>query len=170
MSTLRGLKIQHKQAAPNKEFNCVMVTNLRQRNTLQFQYFLNLNKRLRAIFSQLIFGNFWLWLSVEVAEARLKSMWFAITRVWFFEYTWPVGKKKIYNFEMEKTSLILIYNIFVTKKIFFRNKQKILTCMILVDSVGWRQTNIFYKSNLTQKLLKMTQKCFKSPCSGESVN
>ena len=38
----------------------------------------------------------------------------------------PVGRKKnfFYHFEMEKVALIFIYNIFVTKKIFFRNEHQ----------------------------------------------
>ena len=43
-----------------------MVANLRQRNTLQFQYFWDFNKCLREIFSQLSFGNFWSYLLGEV--------------------------------------------------------------------------------------------------------
>ena len=69
----------------------------------------------------------------------LKICWVAVTRVYFFEYTRPVGKKKIfYHFEMEKVALILIYNIFVTKKIFFRNEHQknLLTRTFLVDPVG----------------------------------
>ena len=31
---------------------------------------------------------------------------------------YPAGQKKNYHFEMEKIALILIYNIFVTKKFF----------------------------------------------------
>ena len=46
-----------------------MVANLRQRNTLQIQYFLDFNKYLRAIFSQLSFEDFWLYLLDEVAAA-----------------------------------------------------------------------------------------------------
>ena len=43
-----------------------MVANLRQRNTLQFQYFWDFNKCLQEIFSQLGSGNFWLYLLSEV--------------------------------------------------------------------------------------------------------
>ena len=43
-----------------------MVANLRQRNTLQFQYFWDFNKCLQEIFSQLSFGDFWLYLLGEV--------------------------------------------------------------------------------------------------------
>ena len=42
-----------------------MVTNLRQRSSLQFQYFWDFNKCLPKIFSQLSFGNFWLHLLGE---------------------------------------------------------------------------------------------------------
>ena len=38
-----------------------MVANLRQKNTLQFQYFWDFNKCFQEIFSQLGFGNFWLY-------------------------------------------------------------------------------------------------------------
>ena len=48
-----------------------MVANLRQRNTLQFQYFWDFNKCLQAIFSQLSFENFWLYLSGEVADPKI---------------------------------------------------------------------------------------------------
>ena len=75
----------------------------------------------------------------------LKICWYAVTRLCFFEYTRPVGKIVFYHFEMEKKTVILIYNIFMTKKPFFKNEhqKKILTRTFLVDSVGWRQTNIF---------------------------
>ena len=33
-------------------------------------------------------------------------------------------QKKFYHFEMENVALIFIYNIFVTKKFFFRNKHQ----------------------------------------------
>ena len=46
-----------------------MVANLRQRNTLQIQYFLDFNKCLRAVISQLSFENFWLYILDEVAAA-----------------------------------------------------------------------------------------------------
>ena len=54
-------------------------------------------------------------------------------------------EKIFYHFEMEKIALLLIYNIFVTKKFFFRNEyqKKFLNCIFLVDPVGWWQTNIF---------------------------
>ena len=52
----------------------------------------------------------------------------------------PAGRKKgfFYHFEMEKIALILIYNIFVTKKILFRNEhqKKFLARTFLVDPVG----------------------------------
>ena len=82
------------------------------------------------------------------------DLWFVVTRVCFFEYTWPVGKKSFYHFEMERIALILIYNIFVTKKIFFRNEhqKKFLARTFLVDPVEWRQTNIF-KSGLKKMFL-----------------
>ena len=54
----------------------------------------------------------------------------------------PGRSEKIffYHFEMEKIALILIYNIFVTKKLFFRNEHQkfFLTHMFLEDPVGWR--------------------------------
>ena len=82
------------------------------------------------------------------------DLWFVVTRVCFFEYTWPVGKKSFYHFEMERIALILIYNIFVTKKIFFRNEHQknFLARTFLVDPVEWRQTNIF-KSGLKKMFL-----------------
>ena len=54
----------------NKEFNCVMVVNLRQRNNLQFQCFRDFNKCVRAIFSQLSFQNFWLYLLGEIVMTQ----------------------------------------------------------------------------------------------------
>ena len=50
--------------------------------------------------------------------------WFAVTRVCFFKYTRPVGKILFYHFVIEKIALILIYNIVLTKKVFFRNKHQ----------------------------------------------
>ena len=47
-----------------------MVVNLRQRNTLQFQYFGDFNKYLQKIFSELSFENFWLYLLGEVAMTQ----------------------------------------------------------------------------------------------------
>ena len=47
-----------------------MAVNMRQRNTLQFQYFWEFNKVLRATFSQLTFENFWLYLLGEVAMTQ----------------------------------------------------------------------------------------------------
>ena len=44
-----------------------MVATLRQRNTLHFQYFWDINKFLQAIFSQLSFENLWLYLLGEAA-------------------------------------------------------------------------------------------------------
>ena len=44
----------------------VMVPN----NTLQFQYFWDFNICVRAIFSQLRFENFWLYLLAEVAMTQ----------------------------------------------------------------------------------------------------
>ena len=54
---------------------------------------------------------------------------------------------------MEKMALILIYNIFVTKNIFFRNEHQkhFFTRTFLVDPVGWRQTNIFLSVALLEK-------------------
>ena len=59
----------------------------------------------------------------------LKVCWFGITWVCFFKYTWPVGKNFFNHFEMGKIALIVIYNIFMTKKNFFRyeHQKKILT-------------------------------------------
>ena len=55
------------------------------------------------------------------------------------------GWKKKLSFWDGKIALILIYNLFVTKKIFFWNEhqKKFLTHPFLVDPVGWQQTNIF---------------------------
>ena len=39
-------------------------------NTLQFQYFWDFNKRLRAMFYQLSFENFWLYILGEVVMAQ----------------------------------------------------------------------------------------------------
>ena len=80
---------------------------------------------------------------IIMVRPDLKICWFAIIRVCFFKYTWPVGKK--YHFEMEKIALILTDNIFVTKKNFFRNEHQkhFLTHAFLVDPVGRWQTNIF---------------------------
>ena len=47
-----------------------MVVNLRQRNTLQFQYFWGFNEYLRAIFSQSSLENFRLYLLGEVAMTQ----------------------------------------------------------------------------------------------------
>ena len=71
----------------------------------------------------------------------------------------PASREKNYHFEMEKVALILIYNIFATKKIFFRNEyqEKILTRTFLVDPVGWQQANIFLSLALLAKYLG---KCF----------
>ena len=55
----------------------------------------------------------------------LKICWFAVTRVCFFEYTRPVGKKNVFcHFEMEEIALILICNVFVTKKNILRNEHQ----------------------------------------------
>ena len=57
------------------------------------------------------------------------------------------------HFKIEKIALILIYNIFVTKNIFFRNDHQkcFLADTIFVDSVGRRQTNIFLSLVLLRK-------------------
>ena len=57
-------------------------------------------------------------------------------------------------FEMKKIELILFYNIFVTKKIFWGMNIKNIfsTCKFLVDPVGWRQTNIFLSLTLLHVL------------------
>ena len=47
-----------------------MVVNLRQRNTVQGQYFWDYNKCLQAIFSQLSFENFWLYLLGEAVMTQ----------------------------------------------------------------------------------------------------
>ena len=62
------------------------------------------------------------------------------------EYTRPAGKKNFYHFEMEKIALKLIYNMFVTKNVFFQEwtpKKKFSFRTFLEDLVGWRQTIIF---------------------------
>ena len=90
----------------------------------------------------------------------LKICWFAVTGVCFFEYTRPVGNKFFfYHFEMEKMTLILIHNIFVTKKNFFRNEhqKKFMTRTFLVDPIEWRQTNIFLSLALAKKSLASPQ-------------
>ena len=53
-----------------------MAVNLRQRNTVQGQYFWDYNKCLQAIFSQLSFENFWLYLLGEIVMTQklLKSL------------------------------------------------------------------------------------------------
>ena len=99
-----------------------MVANLRQRNTLQFQSFWDFNKCLQEIFSQLTFENFWLYLLGVVAEVRLKNMLVCRHPGLFFSSAPGWSEKKFfYHFEMEKIALIVIYNILVTKKFFFRN-------------------------------------------------
>ena len=52
------------------------MADLRQRNTLQFQYFLDFNKCLREIFSQLSFESFWLYLlgEVDMTQKLLKMI------------------------------------------------------------------------------------------------
>ena len=47
-----------------------MVVVMIPSNTLQFQYFWNFNKCLRAIFSKLSFENFWLYLLREVVMTQ----------------------------------------------------------------------------------------------------
>ena len=47
-----------------------MVAVIITSNTLQFQYFWDFNKCFRAIFSQLRFENFWLYLLGEVVMIR----------------------------------------------------------------------------------------------------
>ena len=80
--------------------------------------------------------------------------WFAVTWVVFSSTPGRSEKFFFYHFEMEKIALILIYNIFVTKKVFFRNEhqKKILTRTFFVDPVGWRQTNIFLNVALVHSL------------------
>ena len=82
--------------------------------------------------------------SKNIFTYKLGQTLFAVTRVCFFEYTRPVVKIFFYHFEMEKIALILIHNIFVTKKKFSgMNIKKFLTRTFLVDPVEWPQTNIF---------------------------
>ena len=78
-------------------------------------------------------------------KARLKNMLVCRHPGLFFLSTPGRSEKFFYHFEMEKIALILIYNIFVTKKIFFRNEHQkhFLTRTFLADPVRWRQTNIF---------------------------
>ena len=47
-----------------------MVVAMISSNTLRFQYFWDFNKCLRAIFSQLSFENFWLYLLGEVVMTQ----------------------------------------------------------------------------------------------------
>ena len=53
----------------------------------------------------------------KINQARLKNM-LACRHMGLFFPVYLVGRKKIYHFEMEKIALILIYDIFVTKKFF----------------------------------------------------
>ena len=47
-----------------------MVAVIIPTNTLQFQYFWDFNKYLRAIFSQLSFENLWLYILAEVVMTQ----------------------------------------------------------------------------------------------------
>ena len=117
------------------------------------------SRRRESFWKRVFLGCFWPY-SYVYTRSDLKICWFAITWVCFFEYTRPVGIFFFfYHFEIEKIALILIDNIFVTKKLFFRNKhQKIfLTRTFLVEPVGWRQTNTFL--SLAQSIKFFTFQC-----------
>ena len=116
------------------------------------------SRRRESFWKRVFLGCFWPY-SYVYTRSDLKICWFAITWVCFFEYTRPVGIFFFYHFEIEKIALILIDNIFVTKKLFFRNKhQKIfLTRTFLVEPVGWRQTNTFL--SLVQSIKFFTFQC-----------
>ena len=47
-----------------------MVVIIKPSNTVQFQYYWNFSKCIRAIFSQLSFENFWLYLLGEVVMTQ----------------------------------------------------------------------------------------------------
>ena len=73
-------------------------------------------------------------------QARFKNMLVLLSLGSVFSSTPDQMEKKnlFYHFEMEKIALILTYNIFVTKNIFFRNEHEkdFLTRTFLVDPVG----------------------------------
>ena len=79
----------------------------------------------------------------------IKLCWFSATQGCFFEYTRSIGKKN-YLFEMKKIALILIYNIFATKKSFLgmTMKKKKLTRMFFVQPLVTASQHIF-NSGLT---------------------
>ena len=53
-----------------------------------------------------------------------KICWFVVSRVFFFWVHTAGQKIFFYHFEMEKIALFFIYNLLVTKKIFFRNEHQ----------------------------------------------
>ena len=63
----------------------------------------------------------------------------------FFRVHLASWKSFFYHFKMEKIVLILIYNIFVTKKFFYRNEHQknFSSRTFLVDPVKAGPTNIF---------------------------
>ena len=73
------------------------------------------NKYLTNLISEFRSSNFWFIFEnncyTKNIDTRpdLKICWFAVTRVCFFKYSQPVGKKKNYHFEMEKIALISVY-------------------------------------------------------------
>ena len=62
MPTLREARILHKQGIQLYYMMVFMIPS----SNLQFQYFWDFNICIQAIFSQLIFQNFWLYLSGNV--------------------------------------------------------------------------------------------------------
>ena len=98
----------------------------------------------------------------SITWVRLKNMLVCNHTGLFFRVLLAGRKNFFYHFEMEKIALILIYNIFVTKKTFFRNEyqKKFLTLTFLVDPVRWRQTNVF----LSLVLRKVNNRSFRTMC------
>ena len=93
----------------------------------------------------------------------LKICWFVITRVCSFTYTWLVRFFSIIV-RWKRQPLILIYNIFVTKMIFFQEwtSKNFLSHMFLVDLVNehifksglvnflyWLANETYWKSKLS---------------------
>ena len=107
-------------------------------------------------------GVSWLLLTLFLClhKVRLKNM-LVCHHLGLFFRVHPTGRNFFFfhHFEIEKIALILIDNIFVTTKLFFRNKhQKIfLTRTFLVEPVGWRQTNTFL--SLVQSIKFFTFQC-----------
>ena len=64
--------------------------------------------------------------------------WFAVTRVCFFEYTWPVGEKN-YHFEVEKIALIFIYLIWLSS-----SSLRCTSCVYFLCSVHTNIINLAY--------------------------